>query len=651
MAVSEPPTSGGPEEIGPAARRDPEVVTRERRWSEVPLAFVVVVLAVLAVSPIVLERRTEPLQEEIENAIEPAHVLAEQVQTSLATELSLLRGYLLTGDELLLERYEDVRATHQVLYERLDPLVERLGPEAADEFANLRELVERRHEPVDPLLRREIERADFIELLPARQILFEESILASTRFQAALLAREQEVRGQIQEVRRINRAITLALVLLALAASLIVARIARSLRAQAGEELALRRVAHALTRSLDAQETLALIASNALRLTRADGSHVERADRKSDQVEVVATAGRQSLPSGTVLPFPGSLTHEMLAHGAPHRVRDLAGSGTPAQQHFARHCRGCSGLVVPLRTGTEVTGSLVLVRRRRRHGFSNNEVLRACTLADLASLSLRKILLLEEAQRHRAEMEQHLATRTRLIRGISHDLKNPLGAADGYAELLEAELQGELTEGQKEYVGRIRRMHRTVLEIVEYLLDLARSEGESLRVQRGTTDLGGLVREVVEDYRARARLADLHMRLSIAADVPPIDTDRSRVREILGNLLSNAIKYSEPGDAISVRVEPERDPERTAGPCIAIHVEDTGPGIRSEDQERIFVEYQRLDEGRANGAGIGLSISRKVARLLGGDIVVSSVPGEGSRFTLRLPAPPAPPPQRRAAGA
>jgi PAS domain S-box-containing protein len=240
-----------------------------------------------------------------------------------------------------------------------------------------------------------------------------------------------------------------------------------------------------------------------------------------------------------------------------------------------------------------------------------------------------------EADRRREELERVTESRTRLMRGFTHDVKNPLGAADGYAQLLQDGILGELSEKQRESIGRIRRSIRTSLNLIHDLLELAKAEQGKLEIHPVSVDLAELAREAAEDFRAQATAAGL----SLEVDLPtalPASTDPKRVRQILSNLLSNAVKYTAEG-GIRVSLHQGHGEHPPAQP-IAIAVSDTGPGIPNDKRETIFQEFTRLDPTARQGAGVGLAISRRIARLLGGDVTVSRNDGHGSTFVLWLPA-------------
>jgi signal transduction histidine kinase len=295
-----------------------------------------------------------------------------------------------------------------------------------------------------------------------------------------------------------------------------------------------------------------------------------------------------------------------------------------------------------------VLGALVLLRAPDQGHFDDEEVGRARILGDLASAALRRVLLLEserearaEAEARREEIAEVMESRSRLMRGFSHDVKNPLGAADGYAALLEEGIHGELPPEQRQVVGRIRRSIRNALALIEDLHELARAEAGHIELACEPVDVGAVVGELAEDYRASAAAAGLSLRAEVEPGLPRVTGDVVRVRQVLGNLLSNAVKYTDRG-GVTVRAT-RRGAGRPDGAAAAadawvtVAVADTGPGIPRDQQRRLFREFSRLHEGEKPGAGLGLAISQRVARALGGVITVDSEAGRGAEFTLWVP--------------
>jgi signal transduction histidine kinase len=419
-------------------------------------------------------------------------------------------------------------------------------------------------------------------------------------------------------------------------------------RAQA--EAALRRVARALGAALNVAEAVQGIAEGAVETTRAFGAYVERFDvpQRGSTIEVVAAAGRGTPPIGTRVPYPGSLSEEILEHGEPAVLTETGAIGERMAPYLTESCRRCSGLIVPLLSGPDMLGALVLLRGPDQGHFDAVETGRARILGDLASAALRRVLLLASEREARAEAEQRrreiaevLESRSRLMRGFSHDVKNPLGAADGYAALLEEGIHGELTASQREAVSRIRRSLRNALALIDDLHEFARAEAGHIELACEPLDVRTLVCELVEDYRASARGSGLALRSELPDTLPAIEGDPVRVRQVLGNLLSNAVKYTDQGSVTGARRRAHgRRPARRRDGRGAVDRDrrrDTGVGIPRAEQSRLFREFSRLHEGEKPGAGLGLAISQRVSRALGGVITLQSEEGQGATFTLWLP--------------
>ncbi|HEX2219630.1 MAG TPA: HAMP domain-containing sensor histidine kinase [Gemmatimonadales bacterium] len=241
------------------------------------------------------------------------------------------------------------------------------------------------------------------------------------------------------------------------------------------------------------------------------------------------------------------------------------------------------------------------------------------------------------ADQRRAELETVSESKARLTRGFSHDVKNPLGAVDGYLALLEQGIPDPPTDSQRTFIEKARGSVAAALNLIEDLLEIERASTGNIRVERKPTDLREVVRQAADEYRVQAEAKGLDLVVDLSAVVPVIPTDRIRVRQVLGNLISNAVKYT-PAGTISVRMDQRVDAERPeAGEGIAIEVSDTGIGIPPEKRHLVFQEFTRFEPGAAKGTGIGLAISHRIVQALGGELRLDSPPGRGSRFTLWIP--------------
>lgn len=251
-------------------------------------------------------------------------------------------------------------------------------------------------------------------------------------------------------------------------------------------------------------------------------------------------------------------------------------------------------------------------------------------------------LSIAAAMRDRADLERAIEARARVVRGITHDLKNPLNAIVGYTDLLRAGLKGPLTTDQTHSIDRIHASAESLLALIDDILDMSRAESGHLSILPRQTQVSALVDNVVEEHAASAVASGHRLDVKVAPDLPEISTDPQRVAQVLGNLLSNAIKYTPEGGEISVRAFLKSgDGAGSENSWIAIEIIDSGPGIPPDKAVTIFEEFSRLDMHRDKpGAGLGLAIAQRIARLLGGDLTVGGADGRGSAFTLWLPSRP-----------
>lgn len=238
-----------------------------------------------------------------------------------------------------------------------------------------------------------------------------------------------------------------------------------------------------------------------------------------------------------------------------------------------------------------------------------------------------------ESERRRMELERITESKNRLIRGFTHDVKNPIGAADGYLQLLGEGLLGPLGDRQRTGIERAHRSLASALDLIGDLLDLSSTEAGAIEVQHVPTSVVELAHDAVEEYRAQAEAKGLEISLACADGIPTIRSDPARVRQVLGNLVSNAVKYTVTG-SVAVRVDTADDGGQ---PSVRVAVADSGPGIPREKQHLLFREFVRLDPTAGPGAGIGLAISSRIVAALGGTIEVNSEVGRGSTFVLSLP--------------
>jgi len=229
------------------------------------------------------------------------------------------------------------------------------------------------------------------------------------------------------------------------------------------------------------------------------------------------------------------------------------------------------------------------------------------------------------------ELEQAMGVRNRFYASMSHELRTPINAVIGYSTLMIDNIYGPLNDKQREGLQRTLRAARHLLELVNDVLDLSKIEAGKIELSLQSVNISTLIEDLFVTVRP---LADEHgTSLSFKHPEEPLTivTDPRRVRQILLNLLSNAIKFG-------MKKPIEVTCERTADGGVSVSVKDEGEGISGDDQSRIFEEFVQVSPTQQMGTGLGLPISRRLATLLDGTLEVESIPGQGSVFTLKLPA-------------
>lgn len=246
--------------------------------------------------------------------------------------------------------------------------------------------------------------------------------------------------------------------------------------------------------------------------------------------------------------------------------------------------------------------------------------------------------------------------KSEFLANVSHELRTPLNAIVGFTDLLREGVYGELSARQSGPVQRIEASASHLRHLVDQILDLAKMAAGRLEVHAEPFDLRPFLLDVTSEIEALAAEKKLYLSLALSAGLPRVRTDPIHLRQIIVNLLGNAVKYTSEGTiavrsgviaandpALPAYLRPSADaPASAARPWIAIQVVDSGIGISRVDHDRIFEEFEQVNAGSRGdsmdrGTGLGLPISRRLARLLGGDISLESEIGKGSTFTVWLP--------------
>jgi PAS domain S-box-containing protein len=252
---------------------------------------------------------------------------------------------------------------------------------------------------------------------------------------------------------------------------------------------------------------------------------------------------------------------------------------------------------------------------------------------DLTERRLSEERALADARRL-AAMEAANQAKSEFLATLSHELRTPLNAIAGYVDLLDAGVAGPPNEQQHEYLGRIRDSQQHLLGIINDLLNYSRIEAGAVKYDIAPVRADALMARTVTMVTPQAAAKAHSIRRVPCDESITLMGDRSKVEQILLNLLSNAVKFTPNGGTITLRCEQRRN-------VVALGVSDTGPGIPEDKADAIFEPFVQLGRNLTSsqeGAGLGLAISRDLARAMNGDVTVESTVGKGATFTLTLPA-------------
>ncbi|MDR0748651.1 MAG: response regulator [Tannerellaceae bacterium] len=240
----------------------------------------------------------------------------------------------------------------------------------------------------------------------------------------------------------------------------------------------------------------------------------------------------------------------------------------------------------------------------------------------------------DQLEKAKLYTENLLQSREKLMLAISHDIRAPLSSILGYIELLR---KNKPDETQKDYLENMNVSAKHILSLVNDLLDFHRLESGKMDIHPAPFLIPSLFKEIYTGFKPLADAKSLRFNITIdnVSGAQAYKGDTVRIRQVVGNLLSNAIKFTQKGNVwMNVSVHQTDD----GIPCLLVSVKDEGPGIAEDEQKKIFGEFTRLNEAeKTEGFGLGLSITGKLLSLMGGQITLQSLPGEGSEFTVTLP--------------
>jgi GAF domain-containing protein/CheY-like chemotaxis protein len=402
---------------------------------------------------------------------------------------------------------------------------------------------------------------------------------------------------------------------------------------------ALGEVGRAVTSTLDLDTVLRTIVSHAVQLTGTDGGSIYEYDAAAEEFEIRATLNVEDeivQAQRSIRPRRGEGVVGRIANTRDVvEVTDITAEGAYASRLRDTLLRaGVRSLLgVPLLREDEVIGGLV-VTRREAGAFAPETIELLRTFAVQSALAIQNARLFREIGDKSRQLEVADRHKSEFLANMSHELRTPLNAIIGYSEMLQEDAADLGAEQFADDLRKINAAGKHLLELINAVLDLSKIEAGRMELYLETFDVAALVRDIVAVIQPLAVKNGNRLQVDCPDAIGTMRADLTKVRQALFNLLSNACKFTERG---TVSLAVAREP----ADWIAFSVTDTGIGLRPEQIARLFEAFSQADAAttrRYGGTGLGLALSRRLCRMMGGDVTVASEAGRGSTFTVRLPA-------------
>jgi signal transduction histidine kinase/DNA-binding response OmpR family regulator len=412
---------------------------------------------------------------------------------------------------------------------------------------------------------------------------------------------------------------------------------------QSVEELrALGEVTQAVNSTLELQTVLSTIVAKAVQLSDTDAGSIYVHDETQQEFQLQANYGMSDDLIAALKDHHTDISGAVAGaakRGEPDQVPDMQAEPSIPANEIMLQAGYRARLLVPLMRFNEVMGALV-VRRKAPGEFSKNTIDLLRTFAAQSVLAIQNARLFQEIEEKGRQLELASQHKSQFVASMSHELRTPLNAIIGLTEMMVTNAARFGTEKAAEPLKRVHRAGQHLLGLINQVLDLSKIEAGKLELNPESVSLAPLIDEVVGTARQLAQQNKNNLVVEAQEKLGVLTVDPMRLRQILLNLLSNACKFTSQGE-VKLRARKVTDGRN----WVEFAVADTGIGMTPEQQAKLFEEFTQADSSTARrygGTGLGLAITRKLARMMGGDVTVTSEPGKGSVFTARLPAGPDP---------
>ena len=402
---------------------------------------------------------------------------------------------------------------------------------------------------------------------------------------------------------------------------------------------ALGEVSQAVNSTLDLESVLDTIVAKAVQLSGTEAGAIYVSGEGQEELRLRATHGMSEDMIAALVArgvgFSEVTIAEAIAQRAPAQISDLRDGPTTPVREIVLRAGYRALLVVPLLSPDGIVGTLV-VRRRAPGVFPQSTIDLLQTFAAQSVVAIRNARLFSEVEEKRQQLAAASQHKSQFLANMSHELRTPLNAIIGYSELLRDEIEATGEERFTPDLKRIEQSGRHLLGLINDILDLSKIEAGRMDVFLEDVEIAPLLEEVRAIIKPLAEKNGNVLELRLADNLDSMRTDRTKLKQSLLNVLSNASKFTENGRVTlaAERVEADR-------PMIRFTVADTGIGMTEAQLGRLFQAFSQIHASgsqKYGGTGLGLTITQHFCQLLGGDIEAASRPGEGSTFTITLPA-------------